>query len=92
MGERNFILCLLLFYTVVLAHNAVPHGHFDEVSSEHDSDSHDHSEQSNHQHHFLFSHSISLHVTIEKQLAFSVYQLKAASKSCSNIRTCPSLA
>ena len=86
MLKKNLILCLLLFfYSIVLAHNAIPHGHFDELfSSEHESDAHDHNDQSNHDHHFLFSHSISLHVTIEKQIAFSSIQTKATSKSLSN--------
>lgn len=85
--KKNLILCLLLFfYTAVLAHNAVPHGHFDEIfSSGHDSDSHDHDEDSNHDHHFLFSHSISLHVTIEKQLSSPSFQSKAVSKYFPNI-------
>ena len=83
MLKKNLILCLLLFfYTIVLAHNAVPHGHFDELfSSEHDSDSHHHGEHSSHDHHYPFSHSISLHVTIEKQITFSTIQSKPESKS-----------
>lgn len=85
--KKNLILCFLLFfYTVVLAHNAVPHGHFDELFSlEHDSDSHEHNDQSGHDHHFLFSHSISLHVTIEKQFNLSSIQTKAFSKSLSKV-------
>ncbi len=86
MLKKNLILCLLLFfYTVVLAHNALPHGHFDEIfSTEHDSDSHEHGEHSNHDHHFLFSHSVSLHVTIEKQLTYSTVQTKVISKNFQN--------
>jgi hypothetical protein len=87
MMKKNLLVCLLLFfYTVVLAHNTVPHGHFDELfSAEHESDSHDHSDHSSHDHHFAFSHSISLHVTIEKQLTFSAYQSKAAPKNIPGI-------
>jgi hypothetical protein len=83
MLKKNLILCLLLFfYSIVLAHNAVPHGHFDELSSsEHDSDSHHHGEHSSHDHHYLFSHSISLHVTLDKQISFSTIQSKTESKS-----------
>ena len=87
MLKKNLILCLLLFfYSIVLAHNAIPHGHFEELfSSEHDSDSHDHNERSNHDHHFLFSHCISLHVAIEKQVTFSAHQSKISSKSTLNV-------
>jgi hypothetical protein len=86
MLKKKLIFSLLLFfYTVVLAHNAVPHGHFDElISSEHESDSHDHNDQSSHHHHYLFSHSISFHVTIEKQIIFSTIRTKDASNSFPN--------
>jgi hypothetical protein len=66
----------------VLAHNTIPHGHFDELFTlDHGSDSNNHCEHNSHDHHFLFSHSISLHVTIEKQISFSIAPSKAVSKS-----------
>ncbi len=83
MLRKNLISCLLLFcYSIVLAHNAISHGHFDEFfNSDHKNDTHDHSKQSNHDHQFIFSHCISLHVAIEKQVTFSAHQSKILSKS-----------
>ena len=81
MLKKNLILCLLIFfYTIVLGHSAIPHGHFDEFfHTEQDHDSQEHSD--NNHHHFLFSHSISLHVVIEKKTIFSAHSIKTSPKN-----------
>lgn len=82
MIRKNILVGLLLFfYTVVLTHNSVPHGHFDELfQAVHVSDSHDHSENNDHHHHYLFSHSIFLHVILEKQSIIAPHQQDFNSK------------
>lgn len=80
MRKKNLILFILLFfYATVLGHSAILHGHFDEfLHAEHDHDSNEHGGQENH---FLFSHSISMHVVIEKQSIFSVHSLKISTNN-----------
>lgn len=85
MSKKHFILSFLLFaYTIVLGHNIVPHGHFDDfLSSEHhhESDNHEDSHQhSEHQHDYPFSHSVTLHVAIEKQTVFTSHSVKSLLK------------
>lgn len=85
MSKKHFILSLLLFaYTIVLGHNIVPHGHFDDIfTTEHHHDSNDHQDShhdSDHEHNYPFSHSVTLHVTIEKQTIFASHSVKCILK------------
>lgn len=85
MSKKHFILSLLLFaYTIVLGHNIVPHGHFDDIfSTEHHHDSNDHHDShhdSDHEHNYPFSHSVTLHVAIEKQSVFTSHSVKCLLK------------
>ena len=79
MLKRIFIISLLIFsYTIVLGHNAIPHGHFDDLfSTAHHNDTHNNSD---HDHHYPFSHSVKLHVAIEKQSLISVHSVKSILK------------
>ena len=79
MSKKNIILSLLLcVYTLVLGHNIIPHGHFDEIFStvhHHDNDApHNSHHDSKNDHNFPFSHSATLHITLDKQNVYS-YQL-----------------
>lgn len=88
MLKRIFIISLLIFsYTIVLGHNAIPHGHFDDLfSTAHHNDTHN---ESHHEHHYPFSHSVTLHVAIEKQSLISVHSVKSVIKKApSNIFYC----
>jgi hypothetical protein len=81
MLRKNLILSLLLFaYTIVLGHNIIPHGHFDDIfTTEHHHDSDDHHDShhdSDHEHNYPFSHSVTLHVAIEKQTVFTSHSVK----------------
>jgi hypothetical protein len=79
MLNRIFIVSLLIFsYTIVLGHNSIPHGHFDDLfSTAHPTDSHN---SSDHDHHYPFSHSVTLHVALEKQTLISVHSVKCGLK------------
>ncbi len=79
MLKRVLIISLLIFsYTIVLGHNAIPHGHFDDLfSTAHHNDTHN---KNHHDHHYPFSHSVTLHVAIEKQTLISVHSVKSILK------------
>jgi hypothetical protein len=79
MLNRILILALLNFsYTIVLGHNSIPHGHFDDLFSTSHSDSHHNdSHHNNDDHHYPFSHSVGLHVAIEKQSLIAVHSVKS---------------
>jgi len=79
MLKRIFIISLLIFsYTIVLGHNAIPHGHFDDLfSTAHHNDTHN---KDHHDHHYPFSHSVTLHVAIEKQSFIAVHSVKSVLK------------
>ena len=92
MSKKHYILSFLLFtYAIVLGHSVVPHGHFDDLfTTEHNHDSHnDH--ESDHKHNYPFSHSVTLHVAIEKQTVFNAHSAKNTIKkaSISNIGFIP---
>lgn len=82
MLKRIFIISLLIFsYTIVLGHNSIAHGHFEDLFST--TDHNDNHNNSHHDHHYPFSHSVTLHVAIEKQSLNSVHSVKSVLKKVS---------
>ncbi len=79
MQKRKYIISFLLFaYLIVLGHAIVPHGHFDDLfSSEHHKTTHNNSD---HDHDFPISHSVTLHVALEKQLVVTSHFIKNITK------------
>ena len=80
MLKKLFILYLLLFsYTIVVGHNIIPHDHFEDLLNI----PHDHLTQggNHHEHHFPFSHSITLHITDEKQSIVTIHCFNSGLKT-----------
>jgi hypothetical protein len=82
MSKKNFIVFLFLFsYTISLCHSAIPHGHFDDLfSNRHQQEEHHDADQN---HNFPFSHCVTLHVAIEKQIVSTNHSSKTIIKKIS---------
>ncbi len=75
MRNRKYIMSFLLFaYIIVLGHAILPHGHFDDLISSDQQQNSDH--EADHHHHYPFSHSVSFHLTLDKQTSYSNNSVK----------------